>query len=153
MRLHQGMARAECKDIEAESSALNSHDSSSSSDDGDSARKTLNDHPELNFATDGLKRYWVKSNLTSMDGLPGLQTAYKSKVIFDKTVAERNWSQDEENKIGVSCLQSTIDKGRLSAFGLGNWLEPKVATAFILGVVVTASWGNLTEAIGSKLKL
>ncbi|KAF9531429.1 hypothetical protein CPB83DRAFT_786776, partial [Crepidotus variabilis] len=68
MKLHKMAAFKESKDIEAEAASCYQ-----------AKARGYPDRP-----TAGLKGYWEKNNVKSIDGLPGLQDAYKSTTMFDR---------------------------------------------------------------------
>jgi len=89
----------------------------------------------------GLKWYWKANNTSSIDGLPGLQHAFCSAKVFDEKMVKKDWGKDEER------LLTEVK------FNLGlAWLDPKMITGFMLGVVVTALWMNLVASVGLMVK-
>ena len=77
---------------------------------------------------DGLKGYWVANNLIGMDGLPGLQEAFKSPLKFQS----KKIIQVGEFTVGLSTqLQSAVG---IRADGS---LDVKPLFSFLFGVLVT----------------
>jgi len=83
----------------------------------------------------GMKKYWVKSNLKSLDGLPGLLTAPTAKGSFQN--------------LGV--FEQTANKPGIRT-ALANAVDLKTFIGFILGVIVStafaqASKGRLSSSV------
>jgi len=130
------MAVKEAKDIEAESASC--FPSSAESKLGDSLKET----PQTE---NGLKAYWQMKNLTSIDGLPGLHTAFKSTTTFDPATASKDWGKDDESISTVAQL-----KGNSRSF------DPNLFIGFILGLCVAGlsfKMGSLVAYPVGRLKI
>lgn len=131
MRLHQFFAGKELADIEAEASAT------------DNGAKQKDDTGKQHPVSDkGLKTYWLVRNKESTDGLPGIQTAYKSNTVFDRSIASKEWKQ-EKPPTDVLQAKATPD--------IAKWVDSKVLVGFVVGVGVTGLLSNLTSVV-EKLK-
>jgi len=140
-RLHAGMARKEGEDIKAESS-IDAYFKSNPTSEPDSQAKDGEALPPL--PDKGLKWYWKNKNIKSIDGLPGLQTAYTSRKTFDSAITTKDWGKDDESVSGGSQM---IEKPMFI-----NWVDTKIAVGFILGVFASGLWVNLVNAVGPKIK-
>jgi len=130
------MAVKEAKDIEAESASC--FPSSAESKLGDSLKET----PQTE---NGLKAYWQMKNLTSIDGLPGLHTAFKSTTTFDPATASKDWGKDDESISTVAQV-----KGNSRRF------DPNLLIGFILGLCVAGlsfKMGSLVAYPVGRLKI
>ena len=107
MRLHAFAANKEAKDVEAKSSPS----------------------PPEALAKDGLKMYWKEKNLKSIDGLPGLLSAYASPTTFVIKPSDK-WVPDDES------LPST---SKSALWGL-SWVDLKLFLCFVLGWVACFVW-------------
>lgn len=113
------------------------------------ARST--DDSTSRIAEKGLKAYWVKENLKSIDGLPAMKVAYTTNTTPAHAPPRGEWGEEAKvaasasstqngtaNSTGASLTvklqekQSTI--GGLDSIVL-NW---QIVAAFSLGVVLTA---------------
>jgi len=135
------MARMEGEDIKAESS-IDSYFKTTPTSEPDKQAKDGEVLPPL--PDKGLKWYWKNKNIKSIDGLPGLQTAYTSKKTFDSAITTKDWGKDDESVSGGSQM---IEKPMLI-----NWVDTKIAVGFILGVFASGLWVNLVNAVGPKIK-
>jgi hypothetical protein len=121
MRLHSMAAGREAKDVEAETSASTS---------------SCTIPPK-----DGLKMYWKEKNEKSIDGLPGLLSAYDSPTKFVITSTEK-WGQDDES-IPSPGRPLETSLGRYIARGLFYWTDVKLVLCFLIGWVACAIWTQL----------
>lgn len=117
MKLHNMSSSEEAKDIEAETCASTS------------------DTPPL--PKGGLKIYWKENNQKSMDGLPGLLSAFNSPTKF-VTKSTEKWGQDDES-IPSSDKPLEASPGRS---GLFYWMDIKLFLCFLLGWVACVIWTN-----------
>lgn len=108
MRLHAFATNKEVKDVEAETSPCPSG--------------------AFPFAKDGLKMYWKEKNVKSIDGLPGLLSAYASPTVFIKP--DDKWVPDDESLPNTS-------KSALGGLSLADF---KLVLCFVLGWVACVIW-------------
>jgi hypothetical protein len=102
MRLHLFASNREAKDVETETS----------------------------ISKDGLKTYWKENNQKSIDGLPGLLSAYDSPTKFVKS--DEKWGQDDES-IPSSCEVRVVRR-------LFSWTDVKLVLCFLLGWAACVIW-------------
>jgi len=88
----------------------------------------------------GLKWYWKNNNTASIDGLPGLQSAFCSTKMFDEKLVKKDWGNDDER------LSTEVK------FGRTGWLDARTVVGFVLGVVVSALWVNFVSSAGLKVR-
>ncbi|KDR67992.1 hypothetical protein GALMADRAFT_1355348 [Galerina marginata CBS 339.88] len=152
IKLHAMAAHKEGEDFKAETSTDIS--SSPGQDSQSSAVPGPKSGSQAELAKDsdtlpplpktGLKWYWKNNNKQSIDGLPGIQTAWASKTVFDKSIISKDWGKDDERvPADVQVMEKTsIDK----------WVDPKVVLGFILGMLVSGLWVNLAGIVGLKIR-
>lgn len=126
MTLHNMAARKEFEDVKAESCIKN--DSRSGA--------LVADTPPL--PEKGLKSYWKTYNVKSIDGLPGLQDAFRSLTTFDEKTTRRDWDKDDES------LQKPMPPAAP---------DLKILFGFALGVVMSGLYVKLTGDAGLKVNL
>jgi hypothetical protein len=80
----------------------------------------------------GLKQYWAKQNTSSIDGLPGLTTAFKSSTNFETRRAVY-----EKDFIGLKTRMTTTTSatGQPYLVGLG---------AFLFGIVLSSLYFHIS---------
>jgi len=130
MKLHDMAAQKESQDIKA-ASCFDESNPSNEVEDG----QILPPLPEK-----GLKGYWRDHNTKSIDGLTGLETAYKSHKVFKPF--DTKWKKDDERIKSVAILPARVKQ----------WIDPKVVLAFVLGIFVSGFWANISTAVGVKFK-
>jgi len=123
MKLHSMTSSREAKDIHAETCA-----------------STSGCTPPL--PEGGLKLYWKENNQKSIDGLPGLLSAYGSPTKFVIKSTEK-WGQDDES-IPSSGKPLEASPGRT---GLFSWIDVKLFLCFLLGWVACVIWTNFQLGI------
>ena len=111
MKLHSFASAREAKDVEAETSM------------------------SCPLPKDGLKMYWKEKNEKSIDGLPGLLSAFDSHTKFVIKSTE-NWGQDDESPGGPFKASPGIDAAR----GIFSWTDIKLFLCFLLGWVACVIW-------------
>ncbi|KAF9004549.1 hypothetical protein BDQ17DRAFT_1424401 [Cyathus striatus] len=84
----------------------------------------------------GLKGYWFKHNMRSIDGLPALESAYESIIKFERDVWEAKREKDDETPRGT-----TVKKERQGGNG------EMVIWGFMLGVAASAAVGLLRRRV------
>ena len=90
----------------------------------------------------GLKNYWGCRNLFSLDGLPGMLTAYDSMTVFKPPKTE--WDADDEREIGQRIVKSP---GRIHT-SLDWESDGKVLGAFMAGALVSALYFKVVRTMG-----
>jgi len=155
VRLNQYAARKEAKDIEAEITFCNS----SSSDPPDASTSALSnqtqedvsqDAPELPVTQKGLKYYWKKHNVASIDGLPGVLEGFKSTKTFDPSNVTKDWGKDDESSSSVQQTKMTAGMGLLAL------VDVKLIIVFLMGMVfssILASFGPRLVLETTKFRL
>lgn len=117
------------------------------------ARSIVDSTAESRIAEKGLKAYWIKENLKSIDGLPAMKVAHttsttpahapprgewgeEAKVLESASTLARNGLNGVANGTGASVKS----KERRSIIGAldSTMLTWEVVVAFSLGVVLTA---------------
>ncbi|KAF4610989.1 hypothetical protein D9613_006715 [Agrocybe pediades] len=131
MKLHGMAAQKESQDIKA-ASCFDESDPSNEVEDG----QVLPPLPE-----NGLKGYWRAHNAKSIDGLTGLESAYKSHTVFKPF--NTDWKKDDERVKADKIVRILPD-------AVMQWIDPKVVFAFCLGVFISGSWANILAAVGTK---
>lgn len=86
----------------------------------------------------GLKQYWITTNTKSLDGLPGLLSAYNSSKPF--------MQKDVVFKKDIEGTESSTWLSRLAL--VSGLVDPKVIVAFALGVVASAAYSKYVPAQG-----
>lgn len=130
MRLHQYLARAEREDLKTATCKLDSEEGATF---------------DSQISEKGVRHYWAVLNKTSIDGLPGIQGAHKSKTLFDRDIANKEWKQEMPL---VDMQQSKA----AAVSAITSWVDPKVLVWFLLGVLTTSLWSNLTGIVVPKMK-
>ena len=99
-------------------------------------------YPESNVQY-GMRAYWAKTNLRSLDGLPGILTAHK--VDFEpKSV----YSVEECAGVDAKSESQLEGGGKGKVVVGGSQLEKqnlKLVAAFALGMLLTATYVRLTK--------
>ena len=119
MKLHSFASAREAKDVEAETSM-------------ESTSSSIISCP---LPKDGLKMYWKEKNEKSIDGLPGLLSAFDSHTKFVIKPSEK-WGQDDESP-GEPLKASP---GIYVARGIFSWTDIKLFLCFLLGWVACVIW-------------
>ncbi|KAF9479205.1 hypothetical protein BDN70DRAFT_703892 [Pholiota conissans] len=122
MRLHSMAAHKEMEDVKAESCT------------------TMDSEPPR--PKTGLKSYWANHNIESIDGLPGLQSAFESMTTFDQEISSRDWGKDDERPF----TEIETKQQRPAA----TLVDRKVVIGFLLGVVVSGLWTNVVKGVALK---
>lgn len=131
MRLHQYCAKAERADLTAAATSQSNSEEHATSFPAEISDK-------------GIRHYWAVINKTSIDGLPGIQDAYKSKTLFDRDIAHKEWKQ-EKPLYHPDDLQL-----QAKTPGISSWVDPRLLLAFLLGALTTGLWSNFI--VGPKVK-
>ncbi|KAF8965391.1 hypothetical protein BDZ97DRAFT_780378 [Flammula alnicola] len=145
MKLHNMAANKEREDIKAETcspSNVSSTDTDTSATS--SAGGPANALTEPPLPEKGLKHYWKANNVKSIDGLPGLQSAFTSTKTFDENVARRDWGKDDER------FATDVKQRRVP--GIARWVDMKLLVGFVLGMLVSGLWVNLVGSMGLKVR-
>jgi hypothetical protein len=95
------------------------------------------------LAPDGLKEYWKVHDAESIDGLPGVQTAFKSTRRFEE------YPQTMSNStITTSDGSTNIKAGQSRPLNMTVFL---MILAFGAGIIFAAQVQNIVERVGSYL--
>uniref|UniRef100_A0A8H8CIF0 Pyridoxamine 5'-phosphate oxidase N-terminal domain-containing protein n=2 Tax=Psilocybe cubensis TaxID=181762 RepID=A0A8H8CIF0_PSICU len=131
MRLHQYCAKSERADLAA----------------ADASQPSLNglatSFPD-EIADNGVRRYWAVLNKTSIDGLPGIQDAHKSKTLFDRDIANKEWKQESLSRAAHQ------QHSQHQTLGVTTWVDPKLLVVFVLGALTTGLWRNIIVSLFQK---
>ena len=110
------------------------------------ARSDIADSPsESRVAEKGLKAYWIKENMHSIDGLPAMKAAHTTTVTPVHAPPRGEWGKDVQ--ASKSTQQSGVGNGHGAALKLQspigdwNWNSTellRLAIAFSLGAIITA---------------
>jgi hypothetical protein len=84
----------------------------------------------------GLRNYWRTTNMYSVDGLPGLATAYDAEPEF--CVPKEDFAPDDERIIPRAVTADT--EAATEKRQLTHQSDVKVVLAFIAGAVVATSY-------------
>jgi len=89
--------------------------------------------PEPQVADKGLKAYWIKENLKSMDGLPAMKGAHMSSVVPKHAPPDGEWGKGGSNK----------PAGTVLAGKRGSAETARLFMAFSVGLGVAAAYVTL----------
>ena len=99
--------------------------------------KEKDEYPDIDQY--GMKAYWTKKNLSSLDGLPGLQTAHKlgydPKSPFSVEECAGIVKNHEQKNMSVSVIKGLTSETQ----------NLKLLAAFTLGMLVTATYVRLSR--------
>jgi hypothetical protein len=98
-----------------------------------SSEDTVEEPPEK-----GLRHYWITRNSQSLDGLPGILTAFQSKTVFapPKPFAKQD---DERDPAASSSLLGIVQRE------VQEVVQLRSLVTFLAGVAVTASYFKLAR--------
>lgn len=107
-----------------------------------SDQKFASAHPSAGsgeIAEKGLKAYWVKENLKSIDGLPAMQAAHVSAVTPVHAPPDGEWGKEvkAQTKTSVQVKGGEVQRAEMM----------KLVAAFSMGIVVSAVYVKLAGVV------
>ena len=105
----------------------------------------VEEYPDAEYGQYGMKAYWAKKNLRSLDGLPGIQTAHRldfepRSEFSVEECAGINWESQRhdqrQEKKDVLVVVPKVETQNL-----------KLVAAFVLGMLLTATYSRLTKVL------
>jgi hypothetical protein len=96
-----------------------------------------NTSPDTPPAENGMKGYWAGKNTRSIDGLPGLQKAFRSPVKFQS----RHTVQRTDVSVGLSARLSLV------VGGMNGFLDFRSFISFVAGVLAAALYFRLAGSV------
>lgn len=116
-------------------------------------RREQKDRAEQGRSNRGLQAYWAEKNMESMDGLPGLESAFACE-----RVPESVFDEAVEGRKEMACAESSavVKGGALGTIGKGAYAgELKFVLGMVMGVLLAVLYSRLdTWAIQSgKLQM
>ncbi|PCH33021.1 hypothetical protein WOLCODRAFT_134857 [Wolfiporia cocos MD-104 SS10] len=113
-------------------------------------------HAPSQFGEKGLKAYWAKMNLKSLDGLPTGLTAHESGVTPTHAESSDEWGKGyravkpgEGN--GAGKKEEEGNKGQVAVArkeGLGGAELVRLLLAFVMGLAVAAAYSSMADMAG-----
>ena len=81
----------------------------------------------------GLKKYWLERNARSLDGLPGIMSAYESMTPFRKTEAI-DFKKDDKPEVHPEAYGGVLDE----------YIDKKVLVGFAMGILASILYARFT---------